>query len=175
MAILTNYEGSNDDFENSGTASYHAQGFKVPSNSTCTSISVSASRGVGATGTFAMEIYSGAAPDSTLVKTETFNTSILTTYDASPHWDEVTFTTGVALTAGTQYYIRFRPVTGSVNDEVRWSTDTTSGTYPDGTAWVFAAAVWTQQATRFKNFRVNGTVDVSTAQIHSTLLTLGVG
>ena len=163
MAIQTSYEGSNDDFENSGTTGYTAQGFKVPSNCSCNSISISGSRGSGSSGTFAMEIYSGAAPDSTLVQTETFNSTVLSAYDANPHWDEVVFTTPVNLVAGTQYYARFRSVTGSATDELRWSTDTTSPSYADGTSWVFTAAVWTQQSTRCKNFRVNGTVSNSSS------------
>ncbi len=173
--ILTNYEDTNDDFENAGSTAYHAMGFKIPSSATCTSVSIWGSQGLGVSGTTAFEIYSGAAPDSTLVKTETFTTSaVLAAYDASPHWNEITFTASVALTSGTQYYLRVRGVTGSVNDEYRWATDTTSGTYPDGTAWVFNAAVWTQQSTRYKNFRINGNV-ASSGATTSNLLMMGVG
>lgn len=173
MAILTNYEGSNDDFENDGTSAYHAQGFKVPSNSTCTSVSISGSRGNASSGTFAAEVYSGASPSDTLVKTETFNSTVLSAYDANPHWDEITFTSSFSLVAGTQYYLIIRPVTGSVNDEVRWSTDTTSPTYPDGTAWSFAGS-WSQQSTRCKNFRINGTT-ASASSAKPRRMLVGIG
>ena len=160
MAVLTNYEGSNNDFENIGlvTSKAVAQGFQVPSNSTCTSVSIYGSRGNGATGTFAAEVYSGAAPDSTLVKTETFNTSTLTVYDGSPHWEEIVFTTPFSLVAGTQYYLIIRPVTGSDVDEVRWSSDTTSPTYSYGARWTKNTGSWVETTGRDKNFRVSGTV-----------------
>lgn len=161
MAILTNYEGSNDDFENTGTGYYCAQGFKIPSNATCTGVSIYGSRGnaggVGASGTFSVSIYSGADPSATLVKTETFNTSVLHAYDGTPYWNDINFTTGVSLVAGTQYYLRIIPLTGSSNDEVRWSTDTTSPTYADGAFWSSNGGAWTQNTSRDKNFRINGT------------------
>lgn len=159
MAILTSYEGSNDDFENVGTTSNVAlaQGFKVASSSSCTSISIYGSRGNGATGTFALEIYSGANPGSTLVKTETFNTSVLTAYDGSPHWDEITFTTPVNLVLGTQYYAIIRPITGSTSDEVRWSHDTTGASYADGKDWTKHTGSWVER-TNDCNFRVNEAV-----------------
>lgn len=160
MAILTNYEGSNDDLDNRGTNGGNAQGFQVPSNSTCTSITLYGSRGVGATGTFALQIYSGTI-DGTQVKTETFNTSVLTAYDGSPHWDEITWTASVALTAGTQYFLRIVPQTGSATDEIRSSVDTTSPSYSNGARWYLASSVWTEQSGVDMNFRVNGSVDAA--------------
>jgi hypothetical protein len=158
MAILTNYEGSNDDYENNGTVGYHAQAFKIPSNASVESIAIFGSRGAAASGTFALEIYSGATPAGTLVKTETFTTTAVLSAYGSAAWNTITFATPVNLTAGVQYYAILRPLTGSTNDEYRWQTDTTSPTYADGKAWGWFAGVWTQETTRCKNFRINGTV-----------------
>lgn len=179
MAILTNYEGSNNDFENIGTTSGKAiaQGFKVASNATCTSVSIYGSRGNGATGTFAVEVYSGVTPSSTLIKTETFNTSILTAYTGSPFWDEITFTTSFPLVVGTQYYLIIRPVTGSTGDEVRWSSDNTSPTYSDGARWSFNTGSWVEVVGTDENFRINGLTapTVTTQAVSSIDLTTATG
>ena len=153
MAILTNYEGSNDDYENGGSAGKRAQGFQVQSNSYLTSVSIYGSRGSLYSGTTTITITQGTNPGGTVIGSKTINTSTLTAY-GSPAWNEITFDNTFSLTASTQYYIEMN-YTGSTNDEVRWSTDTTSPTYSYGTAWFYSAS-WTQVSTRDKNFRING-------------------
>ena len=155
----TSYAGSNDDYENIGTgATYHrAQGFKVPSNITCTGAMLYGSAGSGASGTFSLSIYSGTNPGDTLVYTETYTTlSVLSAY-GSPIWNSIKFTTPPSLTSGTQYYLRVIPLTGSATDEVRWSNDTTSPSYSDGAMWSIPAGSWVEDTGKDKNFAIRGT------------------
>ena len=153
MAILTNYEGSNDDYENGGSAGKRAQGFQVQSNSYLTSVSIYGSRGGSYSGTTTITITQGTNPGGTVIGSKTINTSTLTAY-GSPAWNEITFDSVLSLTASSQYYIEMTH-TGNTNDEVRWSTDTTSPTYSYGTAWYYETS-WTQSSTKDKNFRING-------------------
>jgi hypothetical protein len=155
MAVLTSYEGSNDDFENTGTSSGTAgQSFKLPSASQVTSISIYGARGNTASGTFKVEIVATSMTGTVLTTTGTLTTTAtLTTYAGGAQWNEISVTP-VNLDASTTYFLRLTAVTGSTNDEVRWSTDTTSPSYADGTSWRGT----TQQSTRDKNFRINGTV-----------------
>lgn len=163
MAVLTSYEGSNDDYENIGTGAAYprAQGFKVPSNSTCSGASIYGSQGSTASGTFSLSIYSGADPATTLVYSETYTTtSVLSAY-GSAAWNSITFATPPSLVSGTQYYLRVIALTGSAADEVRWSTDTTSPSYADGAKWTYGGATWTEVTGSDENFRINGTVTAS--------------
>jgi hypothetical protein len=174
MATLTSYEGSNNDLENQGTTGPRAQGFQVPSNSTCTGCSIYGSRGNGATGTFSASVYSGAAPDSTLVYTETFNTSVLHVFDNTPYWNDITFASSFSLVAGTQYYLRIIPLTGSAIDEVRWSLDNTSPAYTDGARWLSSGGVWAQDTSIDENFRIYGTVSATASPRLRSLLGVGL-
>ena len=167
MAILTNYE-SGGSYDNLGSNQREAQGFKVPSDSTCTSISFKLSKGSTSTGTtIAIAIYSGTE-NGTLVTTENFSYSLLQAYDGSTtSWTEFVFTTPVALTAGTQYFARLT-ITGSGSDEIRRSLDP-AGTYPDGTIWFNGS----QNTNYDMLFRVSGSV--GSAAPTSNFLMLGVG
>lgn len=161
MAILTSYEGSNNDYENGGTVAGRAQSFKIPSDASVTSISIYGSRGNGASGTTRFSIWTGVTTSSpgTEVGGKTVNSTTLSTY-GTPAWNEIVFDTPLNLTAGVQYWLKVISVTGSASDEIRWSTDTTSPTYADGGAWYATSGDtgWVDYTgTRDKNFRVSGT------------------
>jgi len=161
--VLTEYLGSNDDYSNIGTGATYpqAQGFKVPSNSTCTGAMIYGSKGNTSSGTFSLSIYSGADPATTSVYSETFTSAtVLSTY-GSPIWNCIKFATPPSLTSGTQYYLRVIALTGSAADEVRWSLDTTSGSYADGARWTYNGSVWAESSTIDCNFGILGTVSAS--------------
>lgn len=159
MATLTSYEGSNDDYENTGTTSFRAMGFQFQTtDASVTGASFFGSKGNGATGTFKVILVSTLG-GSELATTGTLNTSTLTAFGAND-WNPVTFTVPYAGTFDTQYHIVVMPLSGSTSDEVRWSADTTSPTYAYGTSATSTDNVtWTPQATIDRNFRVTGTVN----------------
>jgi len=160
MAIITNYEGSNDDYMNFGTTHTVAQGFQVDNNYTITSISIYGSKGAASSGTFLLEICSGTK-DAASLTSQTVTTSTLSTY-GSPAWNEITLTTSINVTSGTQYFLRLAPATGSTNDEVRWSTDTTSPSYSNGTQWILTdPSSWTEYTNRDGSFRIYGVTAAS--------------
>lgn len=157
MAILTSYEGSNDDYENGGTLGYRAQGFKVPSNSVITSVSIFGSKGISFSGTTFFEIRQGTVTGTSLGSIS-ISTSTLSAY-GTPIWNEITGL-NINVVAGTQYYLVIGNLTGNSNDEIRWSTDTTSPSYPNGNGW-YATSVntgWVEYPSRHKNFRINGNI-----------------
>lgn len=176
MAVLTNYEGSNDDYENIGTSDNYrrAQAFQLALASTVTSVSFWGSKGNGASGTFEVRITSGASPDSTVIYTETFNTSSLSAF-GSPAWNELTLATPQNLSASTTYYLEIHPLTGSATDEVRWSRDTTSPTYSSGSNWSKSTGSWVEVTGSDENFRISGSsstnVTVSATVLTGTLST----
>ena len=167
MAILTSYE-SGGSYDNLASNSREAQGFKIPSDSLCTSVSFKLSKGSTSTGTtIDIAIYSGTE-NGTLVKTETFPYSLLQAYNGSTtSWTEFVWTTPVSLTAGTQYFARLT-IAGSGNDEIRRSLDP-AGTYADGTIWFNGI----QNTSYDMLFRVSGTT--VGAGSGSNLLLLGIG
>lgn len=157
MAVLTNYEGSNDDYENIGTGDVYrrAQSFQLALASTVSSVSFWGSKGNGATGTFEIRITTGAAPDASVIYTETFNTSVLSAY-GSPAWNELTLTTPQNLSASTTYYLEIHPLTGSATDEIRWAKDTTSPSYASGACWQKNTGSWVENTSLDENFRISG-------------------
>lgn len=164
MAVLASYEGSNDDYENGGYNSGNdgrAQGFQLASAGTVTSVSLYGSKGNSvAGGTSTIEIRESTTT-GTLLASKTFNATTLTAY-GSPQWNEITLDSGVSLSSGTQYYLILRHASDcNASDEVRWSTDSTSPSYADGSSWAMSGGSWVQQSTRDKNFRINGTVTTS--------------
>ena len=162
MAILTSYEGSNDDYENGGTAGGRTQAFQVPSNSTVTSVSIYGSRGGSASGNTVFSIHQGTATGTTIA-TKTIASTSLSGY-GSPAWNEITFDTPGSLVAGTTYHLKVLSTSGSSSDEVRWSTDTTSPAYASGHPWYGTGdASYVESTTRDKNFRVNGNVSTNTS------------
>lgn len=159
MAVLTNYEGSNDDYENGGTGGGRGQSFKLPSDSSVSSISIYGSRGNAASGTTRFSIHSSSMTGTELVG-KTITTSTLSSY-GSAAWNEIVFDSPVNLTGGVTYYLKALSLTGSSNDELRWSTDYTSPSYSDGGSWYATSGDtgWTDYSgSRDKNFRINGTV-----------------
>ena len=161
MAILTNYEGSNDDYENGGTIGHRAQSFQLSEDASVSSISIYGSRGNSYSGTTRFAIYTGVTTGSsgTEVVGKTVNTSTLTGYGSSA-WNEITFDSPVNLVTGTTYFLKVMSLTGSSNDEVRWSTDTSSPGYASGGSWYATAGDtgWVDYSgSKDKNFRINGT------------------
>jgi len=176
MATLTQCTGALDDLENFGTSGGRASGFKIPSDATCTGVSIYGSQSATSSGTIAISIYSGANPGSTLVYTETFTTTaVLHAYDGTPYWNDITFASSFALTAGTQYYIRCIALTGVLNDELKWgrTTNASSG-YTDGAMWGYSSPTWTQYTTLDEQFKIYGFTGSSTTPI-STLAFMGAG
>lgn len=155
MAILTNYE-SGGSYDNLGSNQREAQGFKIPQNASCTSVSFKLSKGSTSTGTIIkISIYSGTE-NGTLVKEQDFSYSLLQAYNGSTtSWTEFVWTTPVDLVAGTQYFARLT-ITGSGNDEIRRSLDS-AGTYADGTIWFSG----TQNTSYDMLFRISGNVGTS--------------
>ncbi len=156
MAIITNYEGSNDDYMNIGTAAAVAQGFQVTGDYTVTSISIFGGRGAASSGTFLLEICSGAK-DSAALTSQTVTTSTLTAF-GSAAWNEITLITPIDVVSGIQYFLRIDPQTGSASDEIRWSTDSTSPSYSNGTQWILSPkpSTWTEYTSRDGLFRIDG-------------------
>lgn len=170
MAVLTNYEGSNDDYENGGTSGGRCQSFKLPSNSSVSSVSFYGSRGNAASGNTRFSIHEGTATGTEKAgKTVSYTT--LTTY-GSAAWNEITFDAPVDLVAGTTYFLKVLSLTGSGVDEIRWSTDTSAPGYGDGGAWYGTgdASYVDYSSTRDKNFRINGTVSGGAVQNSNFLM-----
>jgi hypothetical protein len=161
MAVLTSYEGSNNDYENGGTGGYRAQSFQIQNNANISGVSIYGSKGNGATGTFKIILVSTLG-GAELATTGTLNTSTLTTYGL-PDWNAVTFSTPYSATKDTTYYLVVRPLSGSVSDEVRLSLDNTSPSYSYGSKWDSTDNVtWAETSGSDYNFRVSGTVsDIS--------------
>ena len=159
MAILTQYDGSMDDTANFGTSVWDLQSFKIPSSSSITGISFKGSKGVSSSGTtFTVNIRQDTY-NGTIIGGETFNTSTLPAYTASPSFVDITFTTPFDITDSSKtYFLEIKPNNGSTSDELRWSQDTTSPTYADGNRWNSSGA---NSTTIDKNFKINGTVIVS--------------
>lgn len=154
MAILTSYEGSNDDLENMGTAATIGQSFQIPATGTVTSVSIYGARGNSSSGTFKVEIVATSMTGTVLTTTGTLtSSSALTAYAGGAQWNEFAVT-AVELTGGTTYYMKLTALSGSSNDEVRWSVDTTSPSYTEGSYYSGSTA----NTGRDRNFRVSGVV-----------------
>lgn len=151
-AVVTKYEGSNDDYENSGTNGTAGQSVTPMGDCSSTGVDIYGSRGNGATGTFKIELKTGSVTGTVVATTGTLNTSQLTAY-GSPAWNRFDWQTPVTLAAGTTYYIVMTALSGSATDEFRWSVDTTSPAYAGGTSWNGT----TQGTGRDRNFRLLGT------------------
>lgn len=155
-SIQTNYEGSADDISNMGTTAPIGQSFKVPVNTTVCGFSFYGGKGTVGTqpGTFKVEIRD-AFNGTILATTGTLNSSSFADW-TSPAWYKVEFTTPVALTAGTQYYLVMTALTGSTNDCMRWALDNTSPSYADGSFWSGTGA-GTANTSLDCLFRIHGT------------------
>jgi hypothetical protein len=174
-ATLTDYDGGVSDTNNFGTTQqYRAQGFQIPANASCTGFGIRGTKGTALSATdFVVEIRSGSDPDDTLVKTETFDISLLPDFENPPFFTYLNWTTPVDLVTGTQYYLKLQVGTGAsdAGDELRWSSDDTSPTYSDGTAWVGPSS--TQQSGKDQNFAIFG-IGAATG-LPGSLSLLGVG
>lgn len=161
MITLAQYDGSNDDTWNYGVTQKSAQGFKIPAGATITGFSIKGSKGNTTPCTsFTAYIYEGGANPTagTLIKSESFASSGLGNYTGTPSFHDFTFSTDTgALTGGsTQYYLVIKPDDGTGNDVIRWSVDSTSPTYTDGTPWNYTPSTWTEYSTRDHNFKIYG-------------------
>jgi hypothetical protein len=163
MATLTIYDDTVSNTLNfgSGSTPVRAQGFRIAAGATITGVGVKGSQGISASGTFKIQIYEGGATPraGTLIKDETFTTTaVLPVYTAAPTMQTVNFTTDTgSLTGGaTQYYLILNPLSGSANDEVRWSADNSSPSYADGTLWIGLTA-GDELAAWDHNFAIYGT------------------
>lgn len=165
MAYLTSYEGSNDDFENQGTGATATQSFNVDVAGTTGSVEFYGSRGNASSGTFKFELKTTSPTGTVIATTGTLNSTVLTAYDGNPSWQVLQLVTPVALSLDVDYFLVLTCESGSANDEVRWSVDTTSPGYVRGQSYTGTTA----QATRDKNFRI---VELVTKK---NLLLLGVG
>lgn len=157
--LLTNYEGSNDDYENGGTNANRAQSFQFQTNNaTISGISLYGSKGSLSSGTFKFVLRSGSASGTEVASTGTITTSNLSSY-GSPAWNTMTFTTPYSALKDTTYWLVLICLTGSTSDEVRWSTDTTSPSYSYGSRYYATSGDtgWTQDTTRDYNFAIYGT------------------
>ena len=151
--IQASYEGNNDDYENGGTGQNgRGQSFKVASNADICAFSLFGSAGNLASGTFKVEILSGSfASGDILATTGTLTTTSALSSYGSAAWNKIEFEDVVLLTAGVQYYLRMTAISGSSNDEVRWSTDTSSS-YADGA--YYSSNI--ENTGRDRNFRIHG-------------------
>lgn len=155
MSFLASYEGSNDDYENNGTAATAGQSFQVLANGKCPSFQFWGSKGNGATGTFKFELKTGSPTGTVIATTGTLNTSVLSAY-GTPAWNSLLWTTPVDLVTGTTYYLVYTALSGSSNDESRWSVDTTSSSYASGEAYNGSVArTGTDRSFRIHNFEIN--------------------
>lgn len=133
MATLTEYFGSENDYENAGISSpTSGQSFQVDMNGTATSIGFIGSAGNTASGTFKFEIKTGSTEGTVIATTGSLNTTATLSAFGSGTLNQVNLTAGVSLSTGVDYYLVLTPLTGSSNDEVRWTVDTTAPTYANG-------------------------------------------
>jgi len=143
IIIGTEYAGSNDNYENTGTTTNGAnvgQSFQIPSDASVYACAIWGSRGNAASGTFKIELLSGSYAGTVIATTGTLTTtSVLSAY-GSPAWNAISFTAPVALSGATTYYLKLTVISGSATDEIRWSEDTTSPSYAYGTGYTNGSA-----------------------------------
>jgi hypothetical protein len=164
MAILTEYLGSVNDTFNQGTGSKVAIAFEVPAGSVIEGWGIIGSQGVtGTAGTFSVKIIenAGGNPDvGTIVAEETYNRTVLGAYTASPTLKSFTFgtPTGTLTGGSTVYYLLIESLTGSSNDNLRWSADSTAVVYDYRSRYtVNGGSTWPTIATYVQNFQITGT------------------
>jgi hypothetical protein len=148
----TSYEGSNDDFENNGTGATAGQSFQVSSSYSITSVSIYGSRGNSSSGTFKIEIKTGSPTGTVVATTGTLSSSTLSAYSGTPSWNQISLIGSVTLTPGITYYLVATSVTGSSNDEIRWSVDATTPSYTGGSYYSGTTA----DTARDRSFRISG-------------------
>jgi len=153
MAILTEFDGSVDDTTNFGTSASEIQSFKVAADSLITGFEFKGTKGVSSSGsTFTVNIRTGTY-NGTIVMSETFNTSVLPAYTASPSFEVFTFSYSFRIPGGaTQFFLEIVADNGHATDELRWSMDT-SGSYADGNRWTGSG---TNSTGYDHNFKVAG-------------------
>lgn len=167
--VAVSYQGNVNDYQNGGTGGNRAVSFKVLQDVTIEKVAMYATRGNAASGTFKLEILSGNVQTSlgtVLATTGTQNTTSLAAYgQANLAFTDFTLTTPVALTAGTQYYLKLTCLTGSGSDEVRWSFSNPAS-YLNGNAFIAASGdtTWTEYSGMLFGFQVTAQATV-TSQI----------
>jgi hypothetical protein len=161
MATLTEYDGSMDDTSNFAAGNAEAQGFKIDNGKKITGFSVRGSKGNTTPCTsFTACIYAGGTnpENGTLIKKESFASSGLGNYTATPTFHDFTFTTpAIALNNGTtQYYLIISPDDGTGNDVIRWSIDATSIAYIKGERYYRTSGTWYTSLITRHNFKIYG-------------------
>jgi len=142
--------------ENLGTTSgSYTQSFKVPTDTDVCAMSFYGGKGTVGTqpGTYKFEIRTAPNSGSILATTGTLSTAGMAAYTV-PAWHDLAFSAPVTLTAGTQYYLYLKALSGSTNDVIRWFLDTT-GSYTDGVFYRNASA-FSGQDMNFRLFKEAG-------------------
>lgn len=164
MATLVNADNSVLDTNNMGLTSnsYHGTEFLIPASSIITGVGLKGTEGASAIpGTFSLNIYEGGTTPNggTLIKTETFDRNVLPAYTDSPTMFQIDFATPTGTLGGgaTVYWVWMQQLTGSSNDNVRWSV-AGGNPFADGKRWFSGnGSSWFSQATIDMNFAIYGT------------------
>lgn len=154
-APLTQYLGSIDDSYNYGTTVAEIQSFQVLQPCIISGVSFYGTKGNLSSGsTFTVNIRDSTY-NGTILKTQTFNTSILPAFvDPPVAFVNLDFTTGFIITDPTKtYFLEIVCNNGSATDEIRWSLDNTSPAYAGGTKW---NSLGVQDTAKDHNFSING-------------------
>lgn len=117
-SIQTEYDGSKArPPDNVGAGQTWGQSFKIPTDATICAASIYGGRGtVGARGNFRFEIATAWTGGSVLATTGDLpDSTFANDWTPTPAWNKIEFVTPVALTAGTQYYLRCKGLTGGVD------------------------------------------------------------
>ena len=125
------YDGAVGDTQNFGSSTVgFLQSFLFSAPALVTGFRMKGSRGISwAGGTMTVKIRQDTY-NGTVLYSETFNTSILPAYTASPTMQTIAFTTPTFIPDSSKtYFLEIKVVTGNINDEARWSADIASPTY----------------------------------------------
>lgn len=173
---IANFNGANNDYENIGVSGNgQVQPFTVTAERKLSQVKLYGSRGSvggGGNGTFRIGIYEGAPSLGNLIFNQTFNTNLLSAY-GSPAWNTLNISNGPVLSPSKTYGLLVDPLTGSSNDELRWSTQINGAASPYGGKYYdWPLGTWTYYATRYGNFEIWGDVVASEETNEAFLLAL---
>jgi hypothetical protein len=126
---------------------WNSQGFVPSIDYTLTAIKLLMYR-VGSPGDLIVSIQGtdGAGePDGTDLCSETIDADLLETTEA---WRYINFSSPIAVTAGTEYCIVLRALSGDGSNDVRWRIDTAGSYYTSGDRWYTSdgGVIWNQSA-----------------------------
>lgn len=172
MAVLQNYEGSDNDYVNVGVSQDIGQGFQLQADANVTHVSIKGGKGTVGTqpGTMKIELLSGSYAGSVIATVSSFATTVMSDWTPTPAWYEFAFDVPVDLIANTNYWIKASGLTGSANDVFRWSSDNTTPSYTLGSTWYNGSAITGND----QNFRISGT-EAGGSITKSNLMMMGLG